>query len=94
LSVLHGPLRSQLDWYNLLRRLHSVSHWSTNLLGLHWPHYRLGSEYWTSELLLRVLDWLLLMRSSMLLLLVLAGLRMLLTLRLLLLLLVLLRLLL
>ena len=84
MSVLHGPLRSQLDWYNLLRRLHSVSHWSTNLLGLHWPHYRLGSEYWTSELL-RVLDWLLLIRSSMLLLLVLAGLRMLLTLRLLLL---------
>jgi len=85
LSVLHRPLRSQLDWYNLLRRLHSVSDWSTNLLGLHWPHYRLGSENWTSELLLRVLDWLLLMRSSMLLLLVLAGLRMLLTLRLLLL---------
>ena len=83
MSVLHGPLWSQLDWYNLLRRLHSVSHWSTNLLGLHWPHYRLGSEYWTSELL-RVLDWLLI-RSSMLLLLVLAGLRMLLTLSLLLL---------
>ena len=93
MSVLHGPFRSQLDWYNLLRRLHSVSYWSTNLLGLHRPHYRLGSEYWTSELLLRVLDRLLLMRSSMLLLLVLAGLRVLLTLRLLLLLLVLLRLL-
>jgi len=78
LTILHGTLWSQLNWDNLLRRLDPVSHRSPYLLWLQWPHDRLRSQHWTSKLLL-MLDWLLLVRGSMLLLLLrmLACLRML-----------------
>ena len=78
LTILHRTLWSQLNWNNLLRRLDPVSHRSPYLLWLQWPHYRLRSQHWTSKLLL-MLDWLLLVRGSMLLLLLrmLACLRML-----------------
>ena len=78
MTILHGTLWSQLNWDNLLRRLDPVSHRSAYLLWLQWPHDRLRSQHWTSKLLL-MLDWLLLVRGSMLLLLLrmLACLRML-----------------
>ena len=74
LAILHRTLRPQLHRDNLLWILHSVAHRPSNLLWLHWPHDRLGSEHWTSKLLL-MLDRLLLMRDCMLRLLVLARLR-------------------
>ena len=68
MTILHGTLWPQLDWDYLLRRLHPVSHWSSYLLWLQWPHDSLGSQHWTSKLLL-MLHWLLLVGYSMLLLL-------------------------